>query len=153
MYFHVQEFLRKVKTRQAQLKCVLFSIYFFLWCVFMSALHFQDWSNLSYHSSVSWEGRSDISVTSLNFMWISIFLLHASFIVRRLRDIFNLEVIESTQNCFLKHLPFITIVLVILMDMLQGAVFIPRWNKALDYKPWIYKPRLIMARGRYINVR
>ena len=116
------------KSRQAQLKCVLLSIYFLLWNAFTSALYLQDWNNLS------WKERSEHVLPRLNLIWVSIFLFYASFIATRLRDIFNLEVIESKQNCFLRHLPFSTIILVILLDffitMKQQQVFaFKNWKK------------------------
>ena len=103
------------KSRQAQLKCVLLSIYFLLWCAFESALHFQDWKSLSRNE------RLEHALISLNWLWQSIFLFYASFIVTKLHDIFNLEVIETKQNCFLRHLPFATIFLVVFMDLFQAT--------------------------------
>ena len=103
------------KSRQAQLKCLLLSIYFLLFSLFISALYFQDMKNLP------WKIGLGDGVTILNFIWHSIFLFYASFIVTRLHDIFNLEVIEPKQNCFLRHLPLTTIIFLILIDVFQGV--------------------------------
>ena len=92
-----------LKSRQAQIKCLLLSIYFLLIFVFLSSLSFPNWNNLL------WGGKVKLIAAMMILIWLPIFFFYVSFIVTKLHDIFNLEVIESRQNCFLRHLPFITI--------------------------------------------
>ena len=92
-----------LKSRQTQMKCLLLSIYFLLLFVFLSSLSFPNWNNLF------WGGKVTLIAILMILPWLSIFFLYVSFIVTKLHDIFNLEVIEAKQNCFLRHLPFITI--------------------------------------------
>ena len=100
-----------LKSRQAQIKCLLLSIYFLLICAFLSSFSFPHWNNLLWVEKVILIGKMVI------LSWLPIFFLYVSFIVTKFHDIFNLEVIESKQNCFPRHLPFITLNCLILVSL------------------------------------
>ena len=86
------------KLHQAQLKCVLLSIYFFL-CIGC-------WINCAVMvlSSTQIHGIGFIfmiSTQAFNCLYLSMFFLYASFIVSSFMDVFDREMLESNNSCSL----------------------------------------------------
>ena len=111
------------KLRQAQLKCVLVSIYFFL-CIGC-------WINccVMVISSTQLHGIGFIFINfvlAFNCLYLSIFFLYSSFIISSFMDVFDLEMLESKNSCSLPSMQLGIVLFVHLIGLVMGFFALDR---------------------------
>ena len=109
-------FIKKIKnhlekSRQAWLKCIMLSVYYFYTCisygitflVLAPPLQLSKFIILSY------------------FIFVALFYLYASFNVLKIRDVLNLEVMESRHKC---PVPNILLIISLILIVLNVSVWV-----------------------------
>jgi hypothetical protein len=115
-------------SQQPWLKCIMLSVYYLYTCISYVITHLVFVPvALSQSKSIS---LIPVVIMILNFTFVALFFLYASFNVLKLRDVLNLEVMESRHKCPVPNMLFTISLFLIVLDVSGwafGATY--RWRQ------------------------
>ena len=104
------------KSRQAWLKCIMLSVYYFYSCISYGI------TVLVLAPPLQLSKFIILAITIVNFIFVALFYLYASFNVLKIRDVLNLEVMESRHKCPVPNMLLIISLFLIVLDVSVWAL-------------------------------